>query len=371
MSTPKNTSATTNGTKNKRTMKNSLWIAGIAGLIMLGGFKLNDNKEEMKAVARLSEKVSESIPVDLGTASVTALKEDYTASGTLEAAVDISIASETQGTITRLLHKKGDLVRQGELLAQVESGAQQAEVLAMRNQKDKADADLVRARNMAAGGAMTQQQVEQAVLAVKNAEAQLMSAEDRLRKTSIKAPVSGYIDEDMVQLGSYINAGTELFQLVDITTLKLNVQVPESRVLDMHKGKAVDITLKVLPGTTFKGTVHSVSMKADEALKYNVEIELKNPKDSPLKAGMYAVASFKEESGKHFLTVGRSALVGSVKAPQVYVVQDSIARLRNVVIGQLTADRMVIESGLEAGDRVVLSGQINLVDSTKVRAINR
>lgn len=363
--------ATNNTNKNKTTMKKIIWIASITAVVGLGAFKLNDNKEEMKAVAALSEKVSESIPVDLGTASVTALKEDYTASGTLEAAVDISIASETQGTITRLLHKKGDLVRQGELLAQVESGAQQADVLAMRNQKEKADADLVRARNMAAGGAMTKQQVEQAELAVKNAEAQLMAAEDRLRKTSIKAPVGGYINDDLVQLGSYINAGTELFQLVDITTLKLNVQVPESRVLDMHKGKAVDITLKVLPGTPFTGTVRSVGMKADEALKYNVEIELKNPKDSPLKAGMYAVASFKEESERTFLTVERSALVGSVKAPQVYVVQDSIARLRNVVIGQLTADKMVIESGLEAGDRVVLSGQINLVDSTKVRAINR
>ncbi|MBS1570547.1 MAG: efflux RND transporter periplasmic adaptor subunit [Flavobacteriales bacterium] len=370
MSTPNNTHAPANGMKTKKTMKNSLWIAGIGVLLTLGAFKLNDNKQEMKAEAALSERVSESIPVNLGTAGMTTLKEDYSASGTLEAAVDISIASETQGTITRLLHKKGEQVRQGELLAQVENGAQQAEVLAMRNQKDKADADLVRARNMAAGGAMTQQQVEQAVLAVKNAEAQLMSAEDRLRKTSIKAPVGGYIDEDMVQLGSYINAGTELFQLVDITTLKLNVQVPESRVLDMHPGKAVDITLKVLPGTTFNGTVSSVSLKANEALKYNVEIELKNPKDSPLKAGMYAVASFKEESAKEFLTVDRRALVGSVKAPQVYVVQDSIARLREVVIGQLTPDKMVIEQGLEPGDRVVLSGQINLVDSTKVSAIN-
>ena len=62
--------------------------------------------------------------------------------------------------------------------------------------------------------------------------------------------------------------------------------------------------------------------------------------------------------------------MGSVKAPQVYVVQDSIARLRNVVVGQLTADKMVVEQGLQPGDRIVLSGQINLVDSTKVSAIN-
>ncbi len=371
MSTTMNKDTTTRGTKKNTMKKNIIWIAGIGAVLALGAFKLNDNQEQVKAVAALSEKVNESLPVDVGTAEMALLTDGYSASGSLEAAVDVSIASETQGTITRLLHRKGEQVRQGELLARVENGAQQAEVLAMHNQKTKADADLVRARNMAAGGAMTQQQVEQAELAVKNAEAQLMSAEDRLRKTSINAPVGGYINDDFVQQGSYINAGTELFQLVDISTLKLNVQVPESRVLDMHPGKPVDITLKVLPGTTFKGTVRSVGVKADAALKYNVEIELKNPKESPLKAGMYAVASFREASGKEFLTVDRRALVGSVKAPQVYVVKDGIARLRNVVIGQLTPDKMVVEQGLEPGDRVVLSGQINLVDSTRVSAINQ
>lgn len=364
------TTVPSNKKNGNKTMKKIIWTAAIVALIVLAGFKLNANQEETKAEAALSEKVSESIPVDLGTAELETLKDAYTASGSLEAAVDISIVSETQGTIIRLLHKKGDRVRKGELLAQVESSAQNAEVLAMRNQFKKAEADLKRAQNMAAGGAMTEQQVEQADLAMRNGEAQLKAAEDKLRKTSITAPVSGYINDDHVQLGSYINPGMAMFQLVDISTLKLNVKVPESRVLEMSKGKAVDITLKVLPATTFTGTIISVSMKADDALKYDTEIELKNEKDSPLKAGMYAVANFKEQSDKTFLTVGRDALVGSVKAPQVYVVRDSIARLRDVVIGQMTADKMVIESGLEAGDRVVLSGQINLTDSTKVRAIS-
>ncbi|MBK9419676.1 MAG: efflux RND transporter periplasmic adaptor subunit [Flavobacteriales bacterium] len=367
MSTAMNNQATTE--KKGGPMKKIIWIGAITALIVLAGFKLNANKEEMKAVAALSEKMSESIPVDLGTARMEVLKDSYTASGSLEAAVDISIVSEAQGIITRLLHKKGDHVRQGDLLAQVESGAQQADVLAMRNQFEKAEADLKRAKNMAAGGAMTAQQVEQAELAVRNGEAQLKAAEDRLRKTSIKAPVSGYINDDHVQQGSYISPGMELFQLVDISTLKLNVKVPESRVLEMTKGKPVAITLKVLPSATFTGTISNVSMKADEALKYNTEIELKNPKDSPLKAGMYAVATFQESTAQEYLVVDRSALVGSVKAPQVYVVQDDIARLRDVVIGQVTADKMVVESGLEAGDSVVLSGQINLTDSTRIKAI--
>jgi beta-lactam-binding protein with PASTA domain len=60
-----------------------------------------------------------------------------------------------------------------------------------------------------------------------------------------------------------------------------------------------------------------------------------------------------------------------VKAPQVYVVNDNIARLRDVRIGQMTTEKMVIEQGLEPGEQVVISGQINLVDSTRVRAITR
>lgn len=355
--------------KSTITMKKIIWTGAAVLLIGLAGFKLNANQEEMKAEAALSEKVSEAIPVDLGTAELRALEEAYTASGSLEASVDIAIVSETQGTITRLLHKKGDRVQQGALLAQVESSAQQADVLAMLNQFDKATTDLERARKMLAGGAMTKQQVEQAELGVRTADAQLKAAEDRLRNTSIKAPVSGYINDDMVQQGTYVSPGMKLFQLVDVSKVKLNVAVPESRVLEMTPGKTVAVTVKVVPGSTFTGTITSVSMKANDAMKYDTEIELKNEKGSPLKAGMYAVAAFHETSDRTYLTIDRNALVGSVKAPQVYVVKDDIARLRDVTIGQVTTERMVIESGLEAGDRVVISGQINLVDSTRVRAI--
>lgn len=364
------TDQTPTGAQNKKlTMKKIIWIGAAIVLIVLAGFKLKSNQDEVKAEAALSEKVSESIPVDLRTATMKKLDDDFTASAPLEAMVDISIVAETQGTIKRLLHKKGDQVRKGDLLAQVESGPQQADVLAAQNQVDQLKTELERAQNMFAGAAMTKQQVEQSELALRNAEAQLKAAQNRLAYTSITAPVSGYINDDFVQLGTYISPGMKMFQLVDISTLKLTVKVPESRVLDMQKGRTVKIALRVLPTTSFTGTITSVSMKADETMKYDTEIELKNPKDSPLKAGMYAVASFDTESEQTFLVVDRGALVGSVKAPQVYVVKDNIARLRDITIGQVTTDKMVIESGLKEGEQVVISGQINLIDSTKVRAI--
>jgi RND family efflux transporter MFP subunit len=358
-------------TKKNNTMKKLIWIGAILVLLVFGAFKLNANKEEMKAEAALSEKVSEAIPVDLSTVEMGTLDEVFTASGSLEPVVDVTIVSETQGTITQLLHRKGDQVRKGDVLARVESGAQRAEVLAMKNQMDKASSDLARAMNMVKAGAMTEQQKEQADLSLRNAEAQLAAAEERLRHTAITAPVSGYVNDEMIQLGTYISPGMALFHIVDISTLKLNVKVPESHVLEMKEGTEVDITLRVLPTSALKGTITSVSQMADEALKYDTEIVLKNEKSSPVKAGMYAVATFNHTSEVSYLTVDRNALVGSVKAPQVYVVNDNIARLRDVRIGQMTTEKMVIEQGLEPGEQVVISGQINLVDSTRVRAISR
>lgn len=87
----------------KKTMKKMIWIGAITALLVLAGFKLNDNKEEMKTMAALSEKVSERIPVELGTAAMETLKDTYTANGSLEAAVDIKGEVRGRGAHERYL----------------------------------------------------------------------------------------------------------------------------------------------------------------------------------------------------------------------------------------------------------------------------
>ncbi len=117
---------------------------------------------------------------------------------------------------------------------------------------------------------------------------------------------------------------------------------------------------------TFPGIVTAIAAQADNSLKYDVEIEVKNQSQNSLRAGMYGTASFAIADTRDALLIPREAIVGSIQDPAVYVVENNIAHLRKVKTGTVTQDQVEIASGVKAGEKVVQSGQINLRDGLKV-----
>src|SRR5690606_1748791 len=149
--------------------------------------------------------------------------------------------------------------------------------------------------------------------------------------------------------------------------LKLEVTANESQVVNIRKGDKVTITSSVFPGEEFSGTVSFIAAKADNTLNYPIEIEVDNPDGNSLRAGMYATATFKFPTQEHKTIIPRSSFVGDVNSNRVFVLgQDSTAKSQKVVSGKILGEQVEIRSGLEEGQTVITSGQINLVDGTKV-----
>jgi membrane fusion protein (multidrug efflux system) len=117
--------------------------------------------------------------------------------------------------------------------------------------------------------------------------------------------------------------------------------------------------------------VISVGVKADEAKRFPVEIDVDNKRDHTLKAGMFGTAFFEGVNGHDALVIPRNALTGSIKEPKVFVVVGDTAILREVMIGQIDDNLVEITSGLEPGEEVVVSGQINLEERSPVIVVNR
>ncbi len=112
--------------------------------------------------------------------------------------------------------------------------------------------------------------------------------------------------------------------------------------------------------------VDGIGVKADASHTYPVDVILTNSAKNPLKAGMFARVEFAGVQMNDALVIPREALVGSSRGAQVYVVRDSVALLRPVQLGRELAGAFVVADGLKAGELVVVSGQINLVDSSRV-----
>ncbi|MFA0964722.1 efflux RND transporter periplasmic adaptor subunit [Roseivirga sp. BDSF3-8] len=351
-------------------MKKVLTIVAVIAVIGLVAFQLMRNKEEMAESAKLAERVSDFIPVQLGEVELKRPESVVQPLGTFEAITDLTILSQTSGVVTRMYHRKGETVKKGDLLAQVENGRLQAQVDAAKANYEKLKVDEERFEKLYEKEAVTKRQLEDVRIGLANANAQYEIARKQLADTYIRATTPGTINEDYFQQGSNITMNAKLYDIVDVSKLYLNVKVTANNIMNVQEGSGVTVTTDQHPGAEYRGKVTAVAAKADASMKYNVEILLDNDKEKPLKAGMFGKAEFPFRSADEGLYINRDALTGSIKDPTVFVVKDGKAQRKKIVVGEIFDSEVEVIKGLEQGDQVVVNGQINLKEGTKVKPVN-
>ncbi len=335
-----------------------LVIASVIGILFR-----NKARNQMKITKSID---LTSIPVTVTNVGIQKIDETLTLVGTLYGNTEVSILSETQGKVIAVKVNIGDKVSKGSLLVKIDDEMKQASLLSAQANYENAKIDYERYKKLNEVKSVNDAQLEQAGQALKLTESQFIIARRQLNDTKIVAPISGVITSRLVEIGSVVNNGTPIVNIVDISTLKLKVNVPENDVFKLKVGQEVDLKTEVYQGIIFKGKIKSISDKSDDSHTYPIEVTLPNSKEYPLKSGMFARVSLKTESKDDAVVITRNALVGSVRNPQVFVIEKNIARLKNVRIGGESGDYLEVTSGLSAGEVVVTSGQINLKDSAHV-----
>lgn len=349
----------------KRIIITILVLAGFGGAI---AYILNKNKKENQAKVDVVNAADGSVLVKIAPAEVKAIDLDFVANGNFVPNQDLEFMSEVSGRITSIRVKEGDRVGKGQVLATVEDKYLTLDLQNANEQYQKLVNDKNRLESALKTGGVTQAQVDEINLAVKNAKIGIEQVQKRISDVNIKAPISGVINKKHIELGSYVSPSTKLFDIVDVSALKLNVNVNEKQVVQLKKGDRVDISLPVFPDKTFSGVVSFISVKSDASLNFPIEIKLNASGANEVKSGMYATAKFNFEKSAPILTVPRTAFVGSVKNGKVYVVNtaNNTVAITNVTAGTVFGDEVEILSGLTEGQQVVIAGQINLQDGAKI-----
>jgi RND family efflux transporter MFP subunit len=156
---------------------------------------------------------------------------------------------------------------------------------------------------------------------------------------------------------------------VDVSRLKVKINVSESDVYYLHAGDRVKITTDIYPGIIFYGKISFVSPRGDDTHNYPVEIEIVNNAKYLLKAGTFVKAEVGIASNTMALYIPREALQGSIKDAKVYVASNGRALLKDIVIGRGGNESLEVLSGLTENDKVVVSGQVNLTDNRQIKVI--
>ncbi|TCN60949.1 efflux RND transporter periplasmic adaptor subunit [Flavobacterium circumlabens] len=353
----------------KKTIITIVIIIAALGVI---GYVLNNNKKENKAKTDIVAEKNAAVSVKVAAVKTEEISLSFVANGNFEPIQELTFSAEKSGKVISVLAKEGDYVRVGQTLLTVRGdvinvSAQQAQAV-----YQNAKADYARYENAFKTGGVTKQQLDQAKLALTNAQSSLTQANINVGDTKVKAPINGFINKKYIEPGSILAGmpATALFDIVNVSKLKLKVTVNESQVASLKLGNTVNITASVYPDKTFSGKITFIAAKADESLNFPVEIEIANNSDNDLKAGMYGTANFGSKQQKqNLMVVPRNAFVGSVSSNEIFVVEKGIAKLRKVTAGRILGDQVEIINGLSDGETVIVTGQINLQDGNTVEII--
>ena len=351
-------------------MKKIIYI--IIGVILVGAvaYTLIINKQKNEENTAIVAQKNTSVAVRVATVTTGKIDADFIANGNFAPKQELNFSAEKPGRVLRVLVDEGDRVRIGQTLAIVRSEQISADLLTAQASYQNALTDYSRFENAFKTGGVTKQQLDQAKLSMVTSKSRLQQARVNVGDANIKASINGIVNKKYIEPGSVLNAGTPLFELVNVSSLKLKVNVTENQIALLKIGSPVKVKASVYPDKEFSGKVTFIASKADASLNFPIEIEIANNPNNEIKAGMYGTATFGSNANQAAITmIPRKAFVGSVSSNQVFVVTDNIATLKKIVTGRIFGDQVEVLDGLTDGDVVVTSGQINLSDNTKVSIV--
>jgi RND family efflux transporter MFP subunit len=349
-------------------------IVIIVTIILVGiiAYVLFQNKQEMNIEAS-TEPEEFAIPVQVAQVKQETLSTALTATGEFKGWEEVTLVAESQGSIQTLNAEEGQQIKKGQIIAKIEAVSLNSQLASARSAFSKAEKDVERYERLEQVGAVSQSQLEEARIQRENARSNIAQIQQQLGFTTVKSPIDGVVNSLMVEETSFVLPGNEIAQIVQIDRLKVELQISETNLAQISEDQKVTIKTDVFPLKTFEGTVQNISVKADESQKFKVTIVVENPDNTSLRAGMFATVIFEElaSSQETATTIPRNAIVGSLQTPQVFVVNDSVARLKEIQTGAVIDNKVVVLGGLEEGTQVVTKGIINLTDGTKVKITNK
>jgi membrane fusion protein, multidrug efflux system len=347
-----------------------LWLF-LTILVVSIAWKLKSNKKQLAAETQLSQIKRAFVPVEVVSPQLETLSNSLSADGIFMPFKEMFLISETAGKVLEVYRNKGETVAEGDIIAKVDDELLKIELSTVEANLSKLYKDKERLGNLIEGEAAPKNKIEELNLGIFTAEAKQKALQKQISNTYLKAPMTGTLGLRFIEKGSVIGPGIQVAQLTNLDKLLLFVKVTEHDILQIKKGQQVKVTADVFEQEPLVGRVTNIGLKADNTFNYDVEIEVTNRKNNLLRAGMHAKAFFTFDNQRKGLTLPRKAIVGSLQEGKIFVLQDSIVLEQKVVLGNQYGEKVEIISGVTAQNQVVLTGQQNLTNETKVVVVNK
>ena len=324
-------------------------------------------------------------PEDLRTLTSGSLASGPVVTGSLQPERRADLRAEVSAVVLQVFKENGDAVRRGDLLVRLDDTAirdslnsAQESARAASQAFEQAERQVQRLKTLQGQGMTSMQALEDAEVRRNNAQSELaaararvVSAQQQLRRTEVRAPFDGVVSERKASAGDTAQVGKELIKVMDPASMRFEGLVSADRLHEIKPGQAVSFRVNGYPNTEFIGRVRRVDAAANASTRQvEVLVGFDDPRLAPRVAGLYAEGRI-ESGSVPALMLPEASIVRSGDAAHVWVVKDSALKKVSVVLGERDPRRgeYPVKHGLAAGERVLRNPGSALVDGQKVELV--
>ncbi len=291
---------------------------------------------------------------------------------------NVLIYPEMAGTLYRVYVKKGQKVKKGQILASIDDGGLSSQLAQLKTQADLAKTTFDRQKRLWEQNIGSEIQYLQAKTQYEAQTNTVKQLESQLAKSSIRAPFSGVIDDIIKDQGTVVSPGpgSEVFRIVNLSNMYVEVEVPESHLTNVVPGKTAQVSFPVL-GETVETQIRQTGNFINPSNRsFTVEIPVPNDKGT-IKPNLTAIAKINDYTKEDAILIPQSVVSENAAGEQyVYLAENNgsdtqgIAKRVIIETGKTQGDNVEVVSGLVAGNNIIVEGARSVRDNQQVKVRN-
>ena len=342
---------------------------------LIGGLGLLKYKQVEAAIAQGASFQPPPTAVTTVVAKTDTWPSDLTVIGTVAAIQGVTVSADLPGTVDKIHFQSGQWVNQGDILVELDTRQERAQLASNEAQRDLAKINYTRTEQLVQEGVVARSEYDTVVANQRATEAQVGDIKAAIARKTVRAPFSGVLGIRQVNLGQYLAAGQAIVSLQSLNPIYVNFGVPQQNTPQVGAGRTLRVISDDLHGAQFTGRINALdSVVSEQTRNIEVQATLANPANK-LRPGMFVTVNLPLGKPRAIIALPASAINYAPYGDSVYVVTDMKDQKGNpykgvrqqvVRIEGSRGDQVAIVSGLNPGDEVVSAGVFRLRNGASV-----
>lgn len=299
--------------------------------------------------------------------------------GSMEAVHGVTVSADLPGTVSAIHFDSGRTVQKGEILAELDTRQERAQLAAMEAQRDLAKVNHARYLQLMNEGVISKQDYDKAMADDRQSEANVNEIRATIDRKTIRAPFSGVLGIRQANLGQYLAAGQAIVPLQSLDPIYVDFSVPQQVLGQMRVGETVRFTTDSLPGKTFTGRINAINSVVDAATRNIVVQATVSNAGAKLRPGMFTQVEVGVGGNASVIALPASAINYAPFGDSVYIVEQMKGpdgksyqgvRQQFVKVQGSRGDQIGVVSGIKPGEQIVTSGVFKLRNGASVAVNN-